>query len=152
MYSGKTFWQTVGKWRWLYIGLAAVLYTIRLGVFDIQLPGFFVAIESNCWIFAVFGFGYTYLNKTSRLLSYLSKAAYPIYIIHMFVLYLGAKLILPLGIPPMAQFIGITLFTAIGCYLIYELIIKRVGFLRPLFGLKWKFNKKISRKTGRALE
>ncbi len=147
VYSGKTFWQTVRKWKWLYVGLAAVLYTIRLGVFDIQLPGFFVAIESNCWIFAVFGFGYTYLNKTSPLLSYLSQAAYPVYIIHMFVLYLGAKLILPLGIPPMMQFIGITMFTAVGCYVIYELIIKRIGFLRPLFGLKWKFNTRIGRKT-----
>ena len=26
VYSGKAFWQTVSKWKWLYIGIAAVLY------------------------------------------------------------------------------------------------------------------------------
>jgi len=41
----------------------------------------------------------------------------------------------------MLKFIGIVAFTGLVCYLIYEIIIRRIGFLRPLFGLKWKFNK-----------
>ena len=101
---------------------------------------YITTIESNCWIFGVFGIGYCYLNKPSALLSYLSQAAYPVYIIHMFVLYTGALLILPLEIHPLLKFIGITLFTFIVCFIIYEYIIKRINILRPLFGLKWKFN------------
>ena len=89
----------------------------------------------------VFGLGYQYLNKPSALLSYLSRAAYPVYIIHMFVLYAGALIILPLQIHPILKFIGVTLFTFVVCYIIYEFIIKRINILRPLFGLKWKFNK-----------
>jgi len=27
-------------------------------------------------------------------------------------------------------------FTGLGCFIIYECIIRRIGFLRPLFGLK----------------
>ncbi len=141
VYSGKVFWQTVLKWRWLYIGIAGILYAIRLFVFETITPGYLMAIESNCWIFGVFGFSYKYLNKPSNILSYLSQAAYPVYIIHMFVLYLGAMFILPLQIPIMLKFIGIVAFTGLVCYLIYEFIIRRVNFLRPLFGLKWKFNK-----------
>jgi len=141
VYSGKVFWQTVLKWRWLYIGIAGILYAIRLFVFETITPGYLMAIESNCWIFGVFGFSYKYLNKPSNILSYLSQAAYPVYIIHMFVLYLGAMFILPLRIPIMLKFIGIVAFTGLVCYLIYEFIIRRVNFLRPLFGLKWKFNK-----------
>lgn len=139
VYSGKAFWQTVLTYRWLYVGLAVVLYVIRWLVFDLKSPDYLMAIESNCWIFAVFGFGYKYLNKPSAALSYLSQAAYPVYIIHMFVLYAGCLFILPLEIPVMLKFIGIIAFTATFCYLIYEFIIRRSGFMRPLFGLKWKF-------------
>jgi hypothetical protein len=70
VYSGKTFWQTVLKWRWLYLGMAAALYLIRLLVFDLKSAGYLMAIESNCWILAVFGFGYKYLNKPGTTLSY----------------------------------------------------------------------------------
>ena len=59
----------------------------------------------------------------------------------MFVLYAGAMFILPLDIPILLKFICIVVFTGLACYLIYEFIIRRIGFLKPLFGLKWKFNK-----------
>ena len=129
------------KWRWLYIGVAAILFAIRIFAFETATPSYLMAIESNCWIFGVFGFSYKYLNKPSNLLSYLSQAAYPVYIIHMFVLYFGALIILPLEIHPMLKFIAVVTFTGSFCYIIYEFIIRRIGFLRPLFGLKWKFNK-----------
>jgi len=142
VYSGNVFWQTVSKWKWLYIGFATVLYTIRFTGFESISTMYITAIESNCWIFGVFGLGYHYLNKPSTLLSYLSKAAYPIYIIHMFVLFIGAWLFLLLNIHPLLKFIGITLFTFVVCFLIYEFILRRLHILRPLFGLKWKFNTK----------
>ncbi len=140
MYSGKSFWQTMLKWKWLYLGLALTLYIVRFTVFGLRSPAYLMVIESNCWIFSLFGFAHAYLNKPSSVLSYLSQAAYPVYIIHMFALYAGAALILPLKIPVFMKFILIIGFTAIVCYLIYEFIIKRVGILRPLFGLKWKFS------------
>ena len=114
---------------------------VRLTVFELKSPGYLIAIESNCWIFAVFGFGYKSLNKPGAALSYLSQAAYPVYIIHMFVLYTGAMIILPLGIPVIVKFISIIVFTGTVCYLIYEFMIRRIWFLRPLFGLKLNFNK-----------
>ena len=144
VYSGKDFWQTVLKWRWLYTGLAIILYAIRYLLFETEAPGYLMAMESNCWIFGVFGFGYKYFNKPSKILSYLSQAAYPVYIIHMFVLYTGAALILPLKIPALIQFAAITAFTVVGCFLIYEFIIRRIGLLKPLFGLKVTFLRKSS--------
>jgi hypothetical protein len=141
VYSGKAFWQTVSKWKWLYVGLATILYIIRLMVYESTSPSYLMAIESNCWILGVFGLAYQYLNKPSTVLSYLSQAAYPVYIIHMFVVYGGAILILPLAIPAFMKFVLITGFTFVVCYVLYEFIIKRIGFLRPLFGLKWKVNK-----------
>ncbi|MEM6380592.1 MAG: acyltransferase family protein [Bacteroidota bacterium] len=142
VYSGKAFWQTVSKWKWLYLGIASVLFTLRFSGYGGISNMYLTAIESNCWIFGVFGIGYQYLNKPSATLSYLSQAAYPVYIIHMFALYLGAMLILPFQIPPFLQFLAITLFTFVVCFLIYEFLLKRVNILRPLFGLKLKMKPK----------
>ncbi|MDT0642804.1 acyltransferase family protein [Zunongwangia sp. F363] len=139
VYIGQAFWQTVLKWKWLYFGLAICFYIIRLTLFNMEAPGYLMALESNCWIFTVFGFGYKYLNKPGRILSYLSQAAYPVYIIHMFVLYAGALFILPLEIPVLLKFILISLFTFLVCFLIYEFILRRINILRPLFGLKWMY-------------
>ncbi|WP_419211101.1 acyltransferase family protein [Maribacter sp. X9] len=147
VYSGKTFWQTVLKWRWLYSSFAIILFGIRLKLFATEAPGYLMAIESNCWIFGMFGFGYKYLNKPSGALSYLSQAAYPVYIIHMFVLYTGAMLILPLAIPVTLKLISVIAYTGLSCYLIFEFIIKRIGFVRPLFGLKWNYNQPLKFKN-----
>ncbi|NMM50805.1 acyltransferase family protein [Marinigracilibium pacificum] len=136
VYCGNTFWQTVLKWRWLYLILALSLYCVRLFVYELNAPHTLMAAESNCWILAIFGLGYKHLNKPGKALAYLSQAAYPVYIIHMFVLYAGAALILPLKIPVELKFLSIVIFTGTVCFLIYEFIIRRVGFVRPLFGLK----------------
>ena len=135
VFSGNTFWPTILKWRWLFIILALTLFVTRYVQFELKAPNYLMAIESCMWIFAVFGFGYKYLNHPSKTLSYLSQGAYPIYIIHMIFLYLGSILILPLEIPTILKFILVIAFTFIGCFALYELI-RRVSFLRPLFGLK----------------
>ena len=67
---------------------------------------------------------------------HLGQGAYPIYILHMIFLYLGCYLIFPLEMPAVLKFILVVVFTATGCFAMYELIIRRVRFLRPLFGLK----------------
>ena len=139
MYSGESFWKNVLKWRWLYFGIAAVLFTIRFTVFATEAPGYLMVIESNSWIFTVFGFCNKHLNKPSRILSYLSTAAYPVYIIHMIVLYAASTFILPLNLPVYISFPLIVVITFAGCYILYEFIIRRISILRPFFGLKWTF-------------
>lgn len=136
VYGGNVFWQTILKWRWLILFIAVVLFLVRIMEFDLNAPNYLMAVESNLWIFAAFGFGYKYLNRPGKTLRYLSQAAYPIYVIHMIFLYLGSYLIFPLGIPTLFKFILVVTFTVIGCFIFYDLVIRRVGFIRPLFGLK----------------
>lgn len=136
VYGGNTYWETVLKWRWLFLLIAATLYSVRLVEFQLKAPNYIMAIESVVWIFTAFGFAYRYLNKPGRLLNYLSEAAYPVYIIHMVFLYLGAYLILPLAIPVVFKFALVIAFTAAGCFVTYDLFIKRIRIIRPLFGLK----------------
>ena len=136
--SSRTFWEMILKWRWLFLSAAVILFTVRLTQFQQYAPNYLLAIESNCWIFSVFAFGNKYLNHPSKTLSYLSEAAYPVYIVHMIFLYLGSMLIFPLDIAVPLQFILVLAFTGIGCFTLYELIIRRVNLIRPLFGLKKK--------------
>ena len=136
VYSGEAFWQTVLKWRWLLFSVALVLYLVRLTIFELQGPGYLIAFESNMWIFTVFGFGHKYLNRPSKALNYLSQAAYPIYIIHMIFLFLGSLVFFQMNLSAELKFILTSLFTILCCFLTYELVIKRINVLRPLFGLK----------------
>jgi glucan biosynthesis protein C len=135
MYAGISFWNTVKQWRWMLFALALTLYIIRLIFFEMKTPDYLLAIESNLWIFAVFGFAYKYLNHGSKTLSYLSQAAYPIYILHMVFLYLGSTLLFGMDLQPYLKFTMLILFTGGGCFISYELI-RRTQMLRPLFGLK----------------
>ena len=104
--------------------------------FDLLAPNYLKAIESMLWIFAIFGFGYRYLNHPGKTLSYLSQAAYPVYILHMIFLYVGSYLIVPLEISALVKLFMVMAFTFIGSFACYEWIVRRVSFFRPVFGLK----------------
>jgi peptidoglycan/LPS O-acetylase OafA/YrhL len=136
VFTGEAFWRTVQKWRYVVLLMAVALFVVRLLAFDLQAPVYLKSIESNLWIFTLFGFGYSYLNHPGKTLSYLSQAAYPVYILHMIFLYLGSYLLVPLGLPTHLKLALVVVITFAGCFGFYELIVRRVRFLRPLFGLK----------------
>lgn len=136
VFSGTPFWQMILKWKWIFLILAAGLYILRITYFNLVAPGYLMSAESSLWIFSVFAFSYRYLNKPSKTLSYLSQAAYPVYIIHMAMLYGASYLIFPTQLPIVLQFILVVLLTFLGCFITFEFLIRRVWFLRPLFGLK----------------
>lgn len=137
VYSGEAFWNTVTKWRWLLLTIAATLYALRLLEGEFNAPYYLKSIESNLWIFTIFGFGHRYLNKPSKILTYLSQSAYPIYIIHMVFLYIASWLILPLEIPTIFKFTLVTTFTFIGCFVFYEFVLRRIKLFRLVFGMKF---------------
>jgi glucan biosynthesis protein C len=136
MVAGTDFWRMMLKWRLLFFIAAISLFAWRLVQFQMRVPSFLLSIESVFWIFSAFSFGYRHLNKPDKILSYLSQAAYPVYIIHMLFLFLGSSLIFPLAINVGLKFILVLIITGGGSLVFYECFIKRVNFIRPLFGLK----------------
>ena len=138
VYSGEGFWSLIVRWRYVLLVLAFGLYLFRYFEFGLRAPNFLMAIESCLWIYTVMGFGRKHFNKPSNSLSYLSQAAYPVYILHMFFLYLAALLVFPLEIHVMLKFVISILFTGAGCMVTYEYLIRRFNLLRVLFGLKKK--------------
>ena len=135
VFSGDGFWGMMVKERWLFFMLAISLFGMRTAGFYFPVSTMLLPVETVCWVLTVFAFGHRYLNRPGKAIQYLSQAAYPVYILHMIFLYLGAMLIFQLNIPAPLQFAGIVVFTLTGCFGVYEGI-RRVAWLRLLFGLK----------------
>jgi len=135
IHSGKPFSNMVRSWRWPLLFIAVALYLVRYLVFKLTGPNYLPAIESCAWIFAALGFANKYLNRPGKTLIYLSQGAYPIYILHMIFLYLASYLLFPLEISSWLKFFLVVSFTGAGCFISYEFI-RRIRFIRPLFGLK----------------
>ncbi len=132
---GEVAWKAFSKIKYYSAGLALILFICRYFIFDSNWHHVLTSIESYSWVIAIFGFGYTYFNKPSKLLSYLSPAAYPFYILHMAFMYWGAYVIFPMEFNPWISLALIIVFTFAGCFISYE-ILRRIIFMRPLFGLK----------------
>jgi peptidoglycan/LPS O-acetylase OafA/YrhL len=133
-YTGDEFWNKLVHLKWLFLILTFSFFTIRAGNYlsfpeRINLP-----IETCLWVFTVFAFAKQYLNIPHWILTYFSKAAYPVYILHMLFLGLSCTLLLPLSINVHIKFFGVLSGTIAGSLLYYELI-KRVKYLRVLFGI-----------------
>ncbi|MEL6842028.1 MAG: acyltransferase family protein, partial [Bacteroidota bacterium] len=139
VYAGLPFWERLASWKWILFAAASSLFLLRLFYFELVGPNPLLAVESNLWVLTVLGLGYHYLNRSHPALPYLSEAAYPVYILHMLFLYLASYFLFPTDIPAWGAFILVLVITVGGCYAAFELI-RRVKWLRPLFGLKTKPN------------
>lgn len=134
--GGNTLKNKIVNMRFLWLVPAMLLFLIRMKVIVLYLPDWVVAVESYLWMLTMLSFGGKYLSVKSDRIRYLSEAAYPVYILHMIFLYLGAFLFFDLNINAPLQFVLLVLFTLACCMITYEAI-RRVKWLRPLFGLKW---------------
>ncbi|HYG39084.1 MAG TPA: acyltransferase family protein, partial [Cytophagales bacterium] len=57
--SGEGFLKMLLRWKWLFLFLAIVQFSLRLVLYQMA-PGYLLAIESVWWILSVFAFGYKY--------------------------------------------------------------------------------------------
>ena len=132
----ENFWVAVSRVKNTTLIIAFLLYLVR--VFLLEFVEFhpLTAIESYSWMISIFGYGAKFLNEQSTRLSYLSTAVYPIYILHMPLQFFFSLFIIPWEIPAILKLILIIMSTLISSFAIYDLVIKRLKWIRPLFGLK----------------
>ena len=133
----NVFWRAVERvWRSAF-AVAFLLYLIRLVLFQLEgEPVVLTAFESMCWMLSIFGCGSLYLNKPSQKLAYFSKTVYPVYIVHMPLQYFFSYYIIPLSIPASMKLIFLLVLTFGGSLVLYEFALKRIKWVRPLFGLR----------------
>ncbi len=139
-------WQAMARVRWaalaLWLGTWAGLLAYFVRFDDVQPPELLRmamrlvwGLDQWCAIVAVLGFARRWNPGDSRVLRYLVPAVFPVYILHQTVTVVVAHHLKPLSIPPVAEGLLLVAITFAACFAGYE-VIRRVGLLRPLFGLK----------------
>lgn len=85
---------------------------------------------------AIIGCGRRYLNRSHPWLSYLNRAAYPVYVVHQTVLLVIAFFVVRIGLSVGAKFALIGVLSLAGSLGLYDLMIKRTALTRWLLGVK----------------
>ena len=133
------FWPIIKNTRSIALILASIFCMIRFyfvfTMIDYDGPKFVIGFESMCWMLTVFGYGAIYLNHQSKALTYLKDAVYPVYILHMPLQSLLSYLIMPTKLPLLLKLNLLIIGTLFCSIFLYE-IIKRMNWIRPIFGLK----------------
>ncbi len=144
----EAFFETCQRIRWPMLVIAIVCWAMlqvgraAMGSFT-QSEEAAVALigtslrELQAWttILALFGFARKYLRRDNAARRYLTDAIFPFYIIHQTTIVVAGHSLNQLGWPVWIEAPVLITLTIASCWLGYE-IVRRVGILRPLFGLK----------------
>ncbi len=88
------------------------------------------------WLMTCMGFAARYLNRPSRVLSYLNAAVYPLFCLHLPLIVMLGVVVLPLDLSISAKY----LLIVTGCFglahLVYEGLVRRVRYLGVVFGVQ----------------
>jgi len=88
------------------------------------------------WVIALLGLGRRHLSRDSRLLRYLSEASYPLYILHLLINTAVGYVVVQWQASIAVKYLAINAVTFALMFVVYEALIRRLGVLRVLFGLK----------------
>jgi surface polysaccharide O-acyltransferase-like enzyme len=89
-----------------------------------------------CWVIALLGLGHRVLNRSNRMLPYLTEASYPIYILHYLILALIAYLLVGFPWPVEVKYVVILALATGATVAAYDLLVRRTTVTRWLFGMK----------------
>ena len=87
-------------------------------------------------VLAFLGYGYRHLSFSNPLLRYARDASYPIYILHQTVIVAIGYYVIQTSWSPGVKYWVVLAGTLIGCCAVYELIVRRFGITRLMFGMK----------------
>jgi hypothetical protein len=88
------------------------------------------------WLLACLGYAGRYLQRPGRVLTYLNKAVYPLFCLHLTIIVALAYVITPLDWTILEKYLAITTGTIVVSLGSYELLLRRIAWVRPLVGLK----------------
>ena len=140
-------WITLERARWGALGVAVLGWAYLcafLGAYEdaarvptsseLLIWRVTYGVEQWSAIVAVLGFARRHLVHDSAARRYLTSAVFPVYILHQTIIVVCAHSLQPSHLNPAVEGPLLVLVTAAASFLGYELI-RRTGWLRPLFGL-----------------
>ncbi len=140
--TGKTFWVAAEriKWKAMIIGLVSFpgllwfWFNVDSSVFIPTLK----ILNLWSWMLVIFGFCARYLNKEGKVVKYRNKAVYPFYILHQTITIILGYYLMNQPMHYSVKFVIMLIGTFGVSWLLYEFLIRRTAWLRPLFGVKSK--------------
>jgi glucan biosynthesis protein C len=87
-------------------------------------------------LLAILGWAHALLNRPFAWLPRANEAVYPWYMLHQSLIVLIAYWLVPLKLGGFWECLLVIAGTVGGCWVLHEGVIRRIGWLRPLFGLK----------------
>ncbi len=93
-------------------------------------------LNSWFWLSAIMGFGHRYLSWTNRGLAYANQAVLPFYILHQTVIVIVAFFLIGWAAAVPIKYVALAVLSFAVIMALYEGIIRRIGVLRFLFGMK----------------
>ncbi|WP_116808756.1 acyltransferase family protein [Steroidobacter cummioxidans] len=138
-----------GVWQWFAMrrhqfaigGVSVYLVAMWLfaqGVIHRSTPAdaFVGNVFTWLWLMAFLGYGYRHLSFCNPLLRWARDASYPIYILHQTLIVAIGYYVVQTSWSPWTKYWGVLLATLVSCVLLYQLIVRRFGFTRFVFGMK----------------
>ncbi|MEM8490746.1 MAG: acyltransferase family protein [Pseudomonadota bacterium] len=101
------------------------------------------------WILAVMAFAFRYLNRPQAWIGYATAAVFPWYILHQTLTVVLGGTLSPMSLGPVLEPASVVGGTVLGCYVLYEYVIRRVVWLQPLFGMPIKTAPPVERPVSR---
>ena len=89
-----------------------------------------------CALCTILGWGHTLLNRPFRWLPWATESVFPWYILHQSLLILIAYWLIPMKLGTVVEPLLVLFGTIAGCWLLTSLLIAKVSWLRPCFGMK----------------
>lgn len=151
------FWNWARRLRWRTLAVAILAIGVELGLrwlgrhppagpmpeWALHVPWYTlerIARVTFTWmaLLAIFGWGRALLDRPFRWLPYASEAVFSWYILHQSLIIALAWWLMPLKLGAVPEASLVVGGTVAGCLLLHECLIRRIGWLRPLFGLKRK--------------
>ncbi|MDR7152062.1 peptidoglycan/LPS O-acetylase OafA/YrhL [Hydrogenophaga palleronii] len=138
-------WAELRRLRWTALALAVCAFALHVGL-RLTLAGTdpvwrmlarWVA-DAYVWasLVAVLGWGHHALDRPWPWLAWANESVYPWYVLHQTLVIVLAVWLAPLALGPVVEPIVLLLGTVLGCWFLTDGLVRRVGWLRPLFGLK----------------
>ena len=131
-------WSEFARMRKFTLAGAVIMFAV-LNFWDHQVV---IYLNRWLWLLAAFGWGYQLLNRPMRWLPYATQAVYPWYILHQTITVVLGYNLAKLSLGPVVEPTLVLGGTLLGCYVLYEFVIRRIPVLHPLFGVS------ISRASG----
>jgi glucans biosynthesis protein C len=147
VYSSDKLVLAARRYAWHTLACGTACWLVALGLIQAHLTPtneyslgyiafmFLRSYISWLWVIGITGLAIRYLGFGNRILDYLNRGTYPIYVLHMPVLTLVAIFIIGWDASIAVKFFAIVIITMSVTLLLYDLLVRRIGVLRFLFGL-----------------